>query len=821
MSSNTNLEKNTVIIPEEGAKAILNNEYRENTDLVNIIIREGVTEIEYYAFYGCSNLVSVTLPQGLKKIGSYAFNGCTSLTSINLPDSIENIDSYAFNGCTALSDIKLPSSLKTIGDSVFANCTNLKKVELPPLLSSIGGDTFPKETEILISPEHQNLKKENDMILSANGKELFICRSNSDNITIPSSVTSIGTRVFAKNQHIKNITIPHNVKSLGKFCFESCPSLENVILENGVEEIMEYAFYKCPKLETISFPISLKRIGENAFIECTSLKEVNIPLNVKEIGEDAFNSTGVTQVTIDAKCKLSKHAFNQCPNLTTAVLACKSIAYHAFYGCSSLQSVVFQKTVERVTIGAFSNCKRLKTVYIDRLNKTIDGQHFVDHNNAKDIELDVESPWMNVTKSDFNSIREQAKQGDAKVQKDLGDCYYKGEGIEKNYAAAAKCYLLSAKQGYAPAQFSLALCYIYGNGVDCSNKLAFEWARAAAKQGHSGAQVLLGNFYSDGEYVIRDYETAAKWYRRAIKNGNQTAAEKLDYLTRKNLILPSNAVKQIDEIFGTIIYNGKDKWICKTTHTFNSKEIPFDIELKGTLNEGITDVQRIAYANYLQMKDAYFEELQQKAKKLYRGANRKTKNILLPIALYIDRSGNYGWKCHKTWGGTSNAAILSDGPVQMAEGNNILYHYDDVIASRTNKDWHIDDSTYLTLFGEITEVNICNSRDEENDNKLTKKETELLMWLTTQLDTETIKQDVIDYCNINYEMWSDKRIEAEDVIDEVSINSIYLDVEFAEECNHRPEIFLAGECKADDEHGISIGFKNKKLMEISEEGNAF
>jgi len=320
---------------------------------------------------------------------------------------------------------------------------------------------------------------------------------------------------------------------------------------------------------------------------------------------------------------------------------------------------------------------------------------------------------------------------------------------------------------------------------------------------------------------MRDYETVAKWYRKAIKNGNQNATERLNYLKRNNLILPSNAVKHIDEMFGTIIFNGKNRWICKTTNSFVPKETPFDIELEGTLNEGITDSQRKAYADYLQKKDIYFEEVQQKAKQLYRGANRKTRNQLIPLALYIDRMGNYGWRCHKAWGDTPNAVILSDGPIQMAEGDNILYNYDKVIASRTNKNWHIGDSTYLNLFGEITEVNICTSGEEEMDEELTKEETELLMWLTTELDTETIKQNVIDYSNVCYEMWCDKRIEAEDIIDEVSINSIYLNVKFAEECEHIPEIFLAGECKADEEHGISIGFRNKKLKEISEEGNAF
>ncbi len=797
------------------------NIFEECSGLEDITLPKNINYLSFSLFRNATSLKKINLPQGVKKIGIAAFEGCTSLTSIQLPDAIEEIAYSAFNGCTSLSDIKLPYSLKALGDSVFWNCPNLKKVELPPHLSSIGGDSFPKETEIIISPENQNLKKENDMILSATGKDLFFCSSNEENITIPSSVTTIGNRVFAKNQHIKNITIPHSVKSLGKYCFDSCSSLKTVVLENGVEEIMDQAFYQCTQLESISFPISLKHIRKEAFKNCTSLKEVNIPLNVKKIDEDSFNSSGVTQLTIDSTCELGRNAFNKCTNLTTAVLACKNISEYAFYGCSSLLSVIFQKTVERVTIGAFYNCRSLKTVHIAYLNKTIDGQYFIEHNSDCDIRMQVESSWMNVTKSDFNNVRELAKQGDAKAQKELGDYYYKGEGTKKDYAAAAKCYLLSAKQGYLPAQWSMVLCYTNGKGVECNDRLAFEWARIAAKQGHSGAQTLIGDFYSNGKYVMRDYEKAAKWYRKAAKNGNETAEGKLKHLTERNLILPPNAVKQIDETFGTIIFNGKNRWICKTTNSFVPKETPFDIELEGTLNEGITDSQRKAYADYLQKKDIYFEEVQQKAKQLYRGANRKTRNQLIPLALYIDRMGNYGWRCHKAWGGTPNAVILSDGPIQMAEGDNILYNYDKVIASRTNKNWHIGDSTYLNLFGEITEVNICTSGEEEMDEELTKEETELLMWLTTELDTETIKQKVLDYCNNCYDMWSDKKIEAEDLFDEISINSIYINVKFAAEIKHIPDIFLTGECEADEDHGISIGFRNKKFMIISEEGDAF
>lgn len=70
-------------------------------------------------------------------------------------------------------------------------------------------------------------------------------------------------------------------------------------------------------------------------------------------------------------------------------------------------------------------------------------------------------------------------------------------------------------------------------------------------------------------------------------------------------------------------------------------------------------------------------------------------------------------------------------------------------------------------------------------------------------------------------MFCDKKIAEEDLLDEVEINSIYLNANDAEENEYLCDVFLTGECHADKEYGISIGFRDKKLHQISEEGNAF
>ena len=63
---------------------------------------------------GCSNSV---IPQGVKEIGYAAFDGCSRLQNIVIPESVERIGDLAFRYCDAY--ITIPSSVKEIGPSAF------------------------------------------------------------------------------------------------------------------------------------------------------------------------------------------------------------------------------------------------------------------------------------------------------------------------------------------------------------------------------------------------------------------------------------------------------------------------------------------------------------------------------------------------------------------------------------------------------------------------------------------------------------------------------------------------------------------------------
>ncbi len=296
--------------------------YRSN--IKNVIIQDGITEIGDQAFKGCYSMNSIILPEGITSIGEDAFCECTSLSSISLPDSVRNIGKNAFWNCTSLSDIAIPGSVTSIEYRVFGECTSLT------------------------------------------------------NVTLPESVTGIGEEAFLNCTSLTSITIPDKVKSIGEAAFINCISLTNIALPNGLMTIKEWAFINCSSLSSITIPGSVTSIAVNAFHFCQSLKEINIDASngVYSSIEGVVYNNDVTKLII---CPVGKeaisipnsvliigdNAFEQCRTLTSITIpdSVIIIGMSAFYECETLASVTIPDSVISITQNAFMRCDPTLTIY--------------------------------------------------------------------------------------------------------------------------------------------------------------------------------------------------------------------------------------------------------------------------------------------------------------------------------------------------------------------------------------------------------------------------------------------------------------------------
>lgn len=113
-------------------------------------------------------------------------------------------------------------------------------------------------------------------------------------------------------------------------------------------------------------------------------------------------------------------------------------------------------------------------------------------------------------------VRIKAERGDIVAQFNLGECYFKGHGVEENLEQAVSWFRKAAEQGYPAAQYQLGRYYC--SGVEMNFGQAVSWFRKAAEQGYVDAQYQMGQCYEYGFFgVEKDLEQAVNWYGKAAK----------------------------------------------------------------------------------------------------------------------------------------------------------------------------------------------------------------------------------------------------------------------------------------------------------------
>lgn len=340
---------------------------------------------------GCN---TSTIPKTVESINRYAFEGCTGLTSIELPASLKSIESSAFSNCTniqnVVSHIRKPFRISAFPAEVLSTATLTVPYGRTLLYRSASGwnfqtikemdGTYEESTfiqfadsltkvfcvktwdenkdgelslyEASLVTSLKNISIAYDIVsfdelkyfenLSDIGTA-FQSRTNLSSITLPNSVTAIGTKAFYGCKALTSIQLPDSLESIGEYAFHNCSALASIQLPGGLESIGKHAFYNCSALTSIQFSDSLGTIGEYAFYNCKALSTIQIPESVQSLGERVFEN---------------------CSGLTSATLpkGLKSIPAYLFLKCSALAEVVLPDSLEIIGGAAFSECASLTQI---------------------------------------------------------------------------------------------------------------------------------------------------------------------------------------------------------------------------------------------------------------------------------------------------------------------------------------------------------------------------------------------------------------------------------------------------------------------------
>lgn len=110
--------------------------------LESVILPDGLTKIEMYAFMGCEALKSIVIPDSVTSISSGVFNGCKSLASVKISSNLNGINQQVFQGCESLTDVVIPASVASIATNAFNGCKKLAAVTFNGTPVSIHANAF-------------------------------------------------------------------------------------------------------------------------------------------------------------------------------------------------------------------------------------------------------------------------------------------------------------------------------------------------------------------------------------------------------------------------------------------------------------------------------------------------------------------------------------------------------------------------------------------------------------------------------------------------------------------------------------------------------
>ncbi len=204
------------------------------------------------------------------------------------------------------------------------------------------------------------------------GEGAFSSCPNLASVAISSGVTAIEDDAFIDCANLTTVTIANSVTTIGNNTFKNCGNLTSVTFAEGstLATIGEGAFSECKKLQEIDLPSSVTSIASGVFAKCSSLQSISLPFMASDsttpkplgyfFGTSTYPSGIPTMQIFDG----TSTTYYIPATLNSIVVASGDIDAGTFYGCSYLKSVSLPSGISNLGDYVFYGCSSLEEITI-------------------------------------------------------------------------------------------------------------------------------------------------------------------------------------------------------------------------------------------------------------------------------------------------------------------------------------------------------------------------------------------------------------------------------------------------------------------------
>ena len=378
-----------------------------STPLISIEIPNSVTTIGSTAFAGCTELTKIDIPNSVISINWEAFYGCSGLTSIIIPASVTQIGSCTFCGtnlldivCEALTPPSISYTSNNYNVQNTFDCYNRATLYVPRKSYDVYRNTngwkqfriIQSLADLEIDNLYFNFTSDSTVCVTCKTENY---NSYSGDVVIPESinydgkdyiVNAIDEKAFYNCSGLTSITIPNTITTIGSYAFYGCGGLTSVDIPNSISIISDDAFRNCTGLLNVNIPDSLQTIGNNSFMGCTGLASLTIGKSVASIGNSAFNNcNNLKELTWNA-INCSSNGNMSTSNIETVTIGPEVVVLpNNFVSGSKISEVIIPNSVTWVGFSAFQNCGGLSSIEIPNSVTTIDNNAFYHCTGLSDV----------------------------------------------------------------------------------------------------------------------------------------------------------------------------------------------------------------------------------------------------------------------------------------------------------------------------------------------------------------------------------------------------------------------------------------------------
>ncbi len=184
------------------------------------------------------------------------------------------------------------------------------------------------------------------------------------------ATTAFPGYTLRKHPTLTTLSLPKTITTIGSGAFFKCQKLKKVVLPQTIKKLNETVFMSCSALSDINFPDGLESIGRNA-LYMTAITEFTAPKALKTLGDNALYGTQITKAVLNDRLeKIGQASFAACKQLAKIEIEnnpnfklVDGVLYSAD-NTEALERMYWPATLTDVKAGAIDGCKKLRELHV-------------------------------------------------------------------------------------------------------------------------------------------------------------------------------------------------------------------------------------------------------------------------------------------------------------------------------------------------------------------------------------------------------------------------------------------------------------------------